>query len=219
MSSFEGSLHESAAPLTEENAELLAATLLPAASTEDEELSCPCQKAYEESGNEKKVLYLMCIGLQCNDVPLFSFETVPWSLLPKTTLRPKNMDYCKEIARRATLFNITPIPRPSNWTRQQTIEWLEQNPVCDNVEIEFLTNEVARLRDVLVRAQQHQETSDLAATSTNTPPTNIGGRWRGTVPYLRVIMCFTQDQVKALFLTRADAQTRQELDARNNESR
>jgi hypothetical protein len=93
MSSVEGSLDEKAgAPMTEENAEspLLAATL-PAESTEDEAL-CPCQKAYRESGNEKKVLYLMCIGLQCNDVPLFSFETIPWSLLPKTSLHPKNTD-------------------------------------------------------------------------------------------------------------------------------
>jgi hypothetical protein len=216
MSSVEGSLDEKAAPMTEENAEspLLAATL-PAESTEDEAL-CPCQqKAYRrESGNEKKVLYLMCIGLQCNDVPLFSFETIPWSLLPKTSLR--------EVVSQATLFNISPILRPSTscWTRQQTIEWLQQNPVNDNVEIDFLSNEIARLRNVLVRAQQHQESCDkLAATSTNTPPTNVGGCWRGSLPYLCVIMCFTQDQGKVLFLTRANAQTRQELDARNYESR
>jgi hypothetical protein len=65
MSSVEGSLDESSAPVTEENAKspLLAAAMLPAASTEDEEL-CPCQKAYKESGNKKKLLYL-CV-LACN---------------------------------------------------------------------------------------------------------------------------------------------------------
>jgi hypothetical protein len=137
----------------------------------------------------------MCIGLQCNDVLLFSFETVPLSLLPKTSLRPKNTVICEDIVRRATLFNISPIPRPRNWTWQQTIEWLQQNPVNDNGDIDFLANEVARLRDVLVRVQQHQETCDeLAATSTTTPPTNVGGRWCGSLPYLCVIMCLTQDQ-------------------------
>jgi hypothetical protein len=47
-----------------------------------------------------------------------------------------------------------------------------------------------------------------------------GGRnWRGIVPYLRVIMCFTQDDVKSLFLARANTRLRQELDARNSEIR
>ncbi|KAI2512413.1 hypothetical protein MHU86_2075 [Fragilaria crotonensis] len=63
--------------------------------------------------------------------------------------------------------------------------------------------------------QQQQETCELVAANTS----NIGGRWRGSVPYLRVMMCLTQDQVKALFLTSADVQTRQELDARHSERR
>ncbi|KAI2506748.1 hypothetical protein MHU86_7643 [Fragilaria crotonensis] len=159
----------------------------------------------------------MCIGLQCNNVPLFSFETKPWSPLPKTSLRPKNTDYGKEIARRAKLFNISPIPRPSHWTRQQTIEWLQQNPVHDDVDVDFLTMEVARLcGGILIRAQQQQEeTCELVAANAS----NVGGRWRGSVPYLCVIMCLTQDQVKALFRTRADVQTRQTLDARHSERR
>jgi hypothetical protein len=227
MSSFEGIPHqqpldESPVPVTDKNAELLLDNSMPAASsaTENAEL-CPSQKAYEESGNEKKVQYLMSIGLQCNGSALFWFETVPWSLLPKTSLRPKNTDYGKEIARRSKLFKISPALRPSNWTRLQTIEWLQQNPVRDNVDIDFLTKEVARVRNVLVRAQQQQETNELSVAITRTiPPSNIGGQsLRGNVPYLRVIMCLTQDRVKSLFLTRANIPTRQELDARRNESR
>jgi hypothetical protein len=212
-------LDESAVPVTDNNAEtLLAAATLPAGASVDEEDAC--RKASEESGNEKKVLYLMCIGLQRNGTPLFSFETAPWSLLPKTSLRPKNTEYCKEIARRAQLFKISPAPRPSNWTRQQTIEWLLQNPVRNNRDIDFLTNEVARVRDVLVRAQQQRETSRELEEISGVPPSNIGGRsWRGNIPNLRVIMRLTQDRVKSLFLTRADILTQKELDARHNESR
>ena len=89
------------------------------------------------------------------------------------------------------------------------IEWHQQNPVHDNVDIEFLMKEIVRLRKVLVSAQQQQEPCyDLAvAASTNTPPSNVGRRWRGIVPYLCVIMCLMQDQAKTLFLTRADVQT------------
>jgi hypothetical protein len=51
------------------------------------------EELYIDSGNQKKVLYLLCIGLQSDGTPLFSFEVEPWSLLPKTTtIRPKNTD-------------------------------------------------------------------------------------------------------------------------------
>ena len=54
--------------------------------SEDQDL-CRCEKNYQDSGNEKKVLYVMCIGLKSNHgPPLFSFECEPWSLLPKTAL-------------------------------------------------------------------------------------------------------------------------------------
>jgi hypothetical protein len=104
---------------------------------------------------------------------------------------------------------------------QQTIEWLQQNPVRDNVDIDFLTKELARVHIVLIRAQPQQETSELSVAITSIPPSNIGGgqSWRGNVPYLWVRMCLTQDRVKSLFLTRANIPTRQELDATRNKSR
>ncbi len=47
------------------------------------------QAVYIDSGDKKKVLSLLCIGLNRNNsihqqaVALFSFETEPWSLLPR----------------------------------------------------------------------------------------------------------------------------------------
>ena len=150
-------------------------------------------------------------------MPLFSFEHGPWSLLPKTLLRPKNIDYVKEIARRSSQYNIQPIPRPSNWTRVQILEWLERNPVCEVADVSFLKNEVRRVQDVLVRAQRLQQENHHFQGATS----DSGGRrnWRGPIPYLRIIMCLTQDHVKSLFLNRANTRTRQELDARNSETR
>jgi hypothetical protein len=60
--------------------------------------ACESEQKYIESGNEKKVLYLLCIGLNRPDTnheqPIFSFEDEPWSLLPKTTVvHPKKMDF------------------------------------------------------------------------------------------------------------------------------
>jgi hypothetical protein len=56
---------------------------------EDESSSSPggeSQDIYIESGNDKKVLCLQCIGLNHpgnTNEPLFLFEMEPWSLLPK----------------------------------------------------------------------------------------------------------------------------------------
>ncbi len=103
------------------------------------------EQHYVESGNEKKVLFLMCIGLNCEggNGPLFSIEREPWSLLPKTSfVCPKKTDFVNKIGRRASLFNVSPVPRPSSWAQGQILDWLERNPVCNNADIEFLTNAV-----------------------------------------------------------------------------
>jgi hypothetical protein len=183
-----------------------------------------CQQLYIESGNEKTVLFLLSIGLMnYNNEPLFSFEREPWSLLPKTSLRPRSIEYVNEIVRRANLFSITPVPRPNNWTRVQTMEWLEQNPIRNVSDVDFLTNEVLRLQDLLVRRAQEQEEHNYRLVSGNTSRSggSSGGRahWRGCIPYLRIIMCLTQDNVKCLFLTRANSRSRQQLDACNSNVR
>jgi hypothetical protein len=153
-------------------------------ATQGEEL-CQCQQVYEGSGNEKKVLYLMCIGLNHNGLPLFSFENEPWSQLPKTSLvRPKNTDYGKEVSRRAILYSTCPAPCPTNWNRAQSMEWLQQNPVVDAKCIEFLTNEVSRLRVVLERAQQQQAAAASVSTTTSHAGGASGQNWQGSVPYL-----------------------------------
>jgi hypothetical protein len=75
--------------------------------------------------------------------------------------------------------------------------------------IMLILNEVLRVEDVLIRkAREQQETS-----------TGGRGHWRGSVPSLCLIMCLTQDNVKCLFLTQANSRSRQELDARNSDSR
>ena len=50
---------------------------------DDEGTSCISRDVYIDSGNEKKILFVLCVGLKCeDDQPLFSFEREPWSLLP-----------------------------------------------------------------------------------------------------------------------------------------
>jgi hypothetical protein len=176
--------------------------------------SCQSKQVYIDSGNDKKVLFLLSIGLRFNNEPLLSVDKEPWSTLPKTVLRPRNNDFINEVLRRAKDMNMNPLPRPSNWNRLQTMEWLERNPFTTDADVEFLTNEVLRLRNVLLRKAREQDEQQQASAGR-------GGRghWRGCVPYLRIIMCLTRDDVKCLFLTRANTRSRAELDARNSNTR
>ena len=92
------------------------------------EFSCDSHQIYVNSGNQKKVLFLLSLGLclsETDDSPLFSFENEPWSRLPKTEMRPVNVEFAKEIVRRARLLRVLPMPRPLNWPKphRRLIGW------------------------------------------------------------------------------------------------
>ena len=106
------------------------------------------------------------------------------------------------------------------------LEWLENNPVCDAADIEFLTNKVRRVQEVLRRAVQDQQQQNLFAVGSSStisgsaPGSREGGRnWQESVPFLCLIMCLTQDHVKCFFPSRANSRSWQELDARNSQTR
>jgi hypothetical protein len=181
----------------------------------EEEGQSPCQQKYVNSGNDKKILLLMCIGLTSDDnQPLFSFDDQPWSLQPKKLIKPNNNDFVQEIICRANVNKMVQIPRPNHWPRSQILEWLTTNPISDTCDVQFLVNELNRVHDVLLEAAEHDKESASANNGSS-----AGKQWRGNVPYLRLIMCLTQDTIRSLYLKRAKAKTRQELDARNSDIR
>jgi hypothetical protein len=185
-------------------------------------LPAVCQALYVDSGNDKTVLCVLAIGLKKNDgTPLFTVNEEPWCSLTKQQFRsPKNADMVKEIRRRAKSVSrnsmSATLPMPANWTKSQLFEWLERNPVSEAADVEFLTTEVLRVREVY--NAMLEEKARLIRTDASNERVG-GGAWRGNVPYMRIIMCLTEDDVKALFLARANGLSRSELDARNCDSR
>jgi hypothetical protein len=150
--------------------------------------------------------YNLCFRLKKSHGPSFLRTLMCGQKTWNTYLRLNGVPICLTLP--------PPEPRPSNWTRVQTLEWLEHNPIRNVADVEFLTNEVLRLRDLLVRAQQQLGHESGTAGSDG----QRGGRnWQGIVPYLCIIMCFTQDDVKSPFLARANTRSRQELDARDSD--
>ena len=111
-----------------------------------------------------------------------------------------------------------PATRPSNWTRNHMMEWLEENPVGDTTDIQFLTFKVLRLQEISVKMQLEQQQFLMMDGISSAVPARCGNR-RGNIPYLRAIMTLTRDDVKSLFLSRGNCLSRKQLDARNSDSR
>jgi hypothetical protein len=80
------------------------------------------------------------------------------------------------------------------------------HPIEGDGDVEFLHNEIARFKGTVTAATACQQ----EATS---------GQWRGSIPYLRLILCLTQDNIKHAFLRRGAPLSRQQFDARNSDQR
>jgi hypothetical protein len=130
-----------------------------------------------------------------------------------------NVDFVKDIVRQVRLLCIHPTKGQLNWPKAQKIEWLETNPVEDSIDISFLSGKVSRIKGILERllAEVWQQ---LELVGLGGIGVSRGDNWRGSVPYyLRLILCLTQDDIKFVLKRRADAQSRQKLEAGNSENR
>ena len=173
------------------------------------------QRAYLESNNSKKQLFLMCFGLtEEGGIPVLDLDAEPWNAIKKRDIKPARVEYASEIIRRSnsmsTAANQAPHQlnnKPANWSLAKCVQWLQVHPVVDQEEISFLKNEVRRVKEIVLNAQQERRDEEAR---------QAGGQWRGPVPYLRLMLCLTEDAIKAAFLRRADARSRLELDARNS---
>ena len=92
------------------------------------------------------------------------------------------------------------------------MEWLEEHPVTDCKDVQFLKLKVVRLQQISNRMQQEQQQL-LTMEGVFGAPLR-GENWRGFVPYLRLIMTLTRDDVKLLFRSRWNCLSRAQLDAR-----
>ena len=168
------------------------------------------EKAYLESNNSKKHLFLMCFGLAEGGTPVFDLDAEPWHSIKKREIKPARMEYAEEICRRSKCMSSS-IDRvhhkPANWSLTKCIDWLQEHPVVDPQDVLFLKNEVSRVKDVILNAQQEQQEEEARQAA---------GQWRGRIPYMRLFLCLIQDDIKSAFLRRADTRTRHELDARNS---
>lgn len=79
-------------------------------------------------------------------------------------MRPKAKDYVREIERRWYTFvgthqNYKGGPRPKKWTLEQLTDWLDNNPIVDDIDVAFLTSKVQEAKaDVIDGTAQLDDT-------------------------------------------------------------
>lgn len=177
-------------------------------------VDCLSKRAYLESNNSKKLLFVMCVGLKKDGKPIFDLESHPWNSVDKAELKLKREDYCKEVTCRLVAFNLENPARPSNWSFSKSMEWLELNPIKVHEDNAFLTGEVDRLSVVFSKVAAEAEAAKQTAATIQT-----NGAWRGEVPYLRLVFCLVEDDIKPVYLRRAETLTRLQLDSRSSDQR
>jgi hypothetical protein len=173
---------------------------------DDEEDAGAAKEHYINSGNNKKILAVLAVGLQKeNGAPLFDFDSPPWNSQKKGELKPARSDLQSEIERRAKEKQLSPSPRPKNWNIEQCHKWLCSNPIDEEKDVKFIKLGVARLEALLLSPQDDTQTS--------------GSQWRGHLPYYRLLLVFTDDEIRRAYLNRANVLSREQIDARKSDVR
>jgi hypothetical protein len=193
-------------------------------STEDNPIeTCEAERVLVEQSNRLTALFALCIGLEethdnGSRKPLLDLNEEPFKFLKKKEIKPSVDCLRDEVKRRSGRAPInTKPPKPNGWNASKCIEWLKENPITSEDDIAFLKTKAKEVREVVANATQRM------ASSTTTESTDgdreTGNKWVGHLPYLRLIHCLLEDDVKEKWIHRNDPKSIQEIDARRSEVR
>ena len=152
-----------------------------------------------------KSLTVLTIGIKDdNGAALIDLDAEPWTSLVSTTSRPQRDDLAEEVLRRYVSENLSDrpdmkrLPQPRNWDKKKLLKWLDDNPVTDTIDVEFLKDTVCVRRAAAERnAKARAEAKESDEKS--------GGAWYGPIPMLRLIMALVDsDEIRHAYMKRND---------------
>ena len=92
--------------------------------------------------------------------------------------------------------------RNPNWPILKVKEWLEANPIIDNMDLTFLISEEAEFRSATTEATLeilNEEVDKL-------------GRWKDNTPFLQLYHSLAEDNIKTAFAKRHEIMGKEDLD-------
>jgi hypothetical protein len=149
--------------------------------------SCEAEKVLVK--NWLSALYTLCIWLETvtddgATKPLLDFDKSTFKNLKKKDIKP-SVDFPREEISRRSLIegSVQKIPKPKGWTFSKCVQFLVQHPITGADEIAFLKKKVQDVLQVVNKASKDNDEES-------------GKKWVGQLPYLRLIHCLLQDDVK-----------------------
>jgi hypothetical protein len=172
------------------------------------------ERVLVEHNNRWSMLYVLCIGLEtttddAQKKPLLDFNDDCFKNLKKRKDIKPTLEHLREEITRRSFFDDTPKkPKPKGWNFSKCLQWLMQNPITNHDDVAFLEKKVQEVIQIAAAAAPDCQGDD-----------DSGKNWVGALPYLRLIHCLLEDDIREKWIHRNDPRSIQEIDARNSEVR
>jgi hypothetical protein len=121
-----------------------------------------------------KILVAMSVGLRDNDDnPVLSLDSAPWKDFPSKQIKPSKDEYIKEVICCYNKSNVGSAasaklsPHPQSWSVPKIQEWLEEHPIDDAIDIEFVTATAASQKEVTEAAQKEDNKDNACLGASN----------------------------------------------------
>jgi hypothetical protein len=182
--------------------------------------NCEAERFLLGHSNRLSVLYALCIGLKetlddnGTTSPLMDLNEIPFKNMKKKKDIKPSLDVLREEVRRRSCPDSSPTkPKPNGWSAKKCLDWLEANPITSADDVCFLVRRARAVKQVVTNATQK------AGSTSSTQPAEQGNKWVGPLPYLRLIHCLMEDDIKGKYIHRGDPKSIQEIDARRSNVR
>lgn len=171
------------------------------------------ERVLVEHNNRWSMLYVLCIGLEtttddAQTKPLLDFNDDCFKNLKKRKDIKPTLEHLREEITRRSFFDDTPKkPKPKGWNFSKCLQWLMEHPITSDEDVAFLEKKAKEVIRIATAAADCQDDVDS------------GKNWVGHLPYLRLIHCLLEDDIRDKWIHRNNPKTIQEIDARNSEVR
>ena len=112
------------------------------------------ESMFVDKGRSLKALALLSLGLKRDDGSyVFNPSVLPWSAATrKTAIKMTAGELREEVLRRSVAAGNKKHPRPSQWTVTTAMNWLNENPIKNAEEVDFIMSTVSRRIEIAQRS-------------------------------------------------------------------
>ncbi len=161
------------------------------------------ESMFVDKGWSLKALALLSLGLKRDDGSLvFSPSVLLWSAAThKTAIKMSAGELREEVLRHSVAAGNQKHPHPSQWTVTTAINWLNENPIKNAQEVNYIMSTISRCIKIAQRSSLEPVVGPGAMASSRDDG-GPGESWFGKYPHLHLIHAVIDDNdIKAAYLS------------------